>query len=203
MLDAIDPLFFTPQGSLQRDVVITLIALLLGFAVAEITSRIKEVWRSQKEVRDNQFIDLSGQDWFAAWETSVDGAIVINTEHVSISQRGANVFMRNTEKSPENPIGGYLWRSKLIFSHGETLMGWYYPIKEENLTSRGIMYFSYDAQRKLFAGKWVGKSYDGSLCNGFVCISKDRARSKLALAKLIEQAKKHPVNILGGIPFEA
>jgi hypothetical protein len=191
----------TSTGGIQRDLWLGAIFLVLGIVLTEFYNFARNAVRERKEAKENQHIDLTGSDWFAAWETSVDGAIVINTEALSVTQHGANVAIKNTERSPENPIGGYLWRSKLVFSHGETLMGWYYPTKEENITSRGMMYFSYDPQRKLFAGKWVGKSYDGSLCQGFVCISKDRQRSRVALSKLIELGKSHPVNVFGSVPF--
>jgi hypothetical protein len=193
--------FVDSQGHVQRDLIVHAIYLFAGFGLGLLGSLTHRLFQSRKEARENQKIDLSGKDWFAAWEASVDGEIVINTESLSISQSGAKVYMRNNEKSPENPLGGYLWKSELVFSHGETLMGWYYPTPAENITSRGIMYFSYDSQRKLFVGKWVGKSYDGNLCQGFGCISKDREHSREGLMKLIGLAKSHPVNVLGGIPF--
>lgn len=207
MPDSVSSFFFAhfalPLGGWQRDIWVGIIFLILGIVATEIVGSVRNALRERKEAKENQKINLSGNDWFAAWEAAVDGKVVVNTESISIKQRGANVHMHNLERSPENPIGGYLWRSKLVFSHGETLMGWYYPTKEENITSRGMMYFSYDAQRKLFAGRWAGKSYDGSLCNGFVCISKDRERSRAALLKLIELGKVHPVNVFGSVPFTA
>lgn len=200
MSSAVYDFFFTATGDLQRDVVVAGIFLAIGIGLTIAGSLTRQAWRLRKEAKENQKIDLSG-DWFAAWEASVNQEIIINTESISISQWGSRVWMKNNERSPENPEGGYLWRGQLVFSHGETLMGWYFPLKKENITSRGIMFFSYDSQRKLFVGKWVGKSYDGSLCNGFVCISKDRERSREGLMKLIGMAKAHPVNILRGVPF--
>ncbi len=198
MLSWLRDLLFSPDGKLQRDVVIGAVFLPIGIVVGLLVDNARRAWAERKEARENQHIDLSGTDWFAAWEASVDGNVIINTEHISISQSGSKIFMQNLERSPENPQGGYLWKGQLTFSHGESLMGWYYPRKEENITSRGIMYFSYDSQRHVFAGQWVGKSYDGNLCKGFACIAKDRDGSRTGVLKLIEMAKAHPVNVLGG-----
>lgn len=201
MWAAIYNFFFAADGALQRDVVIGALFLVLGIALSTVGSGLVSFWRKRREIAENQRIDLSGDNWFAAWETSVNGEIKINTESLTISQSGAHVWMKNTEPSPENPEGGYLWKGQLLFSHGESLMGWYYPLKKENITSRGIMYYTYDSQRHFFVGQWVGKSYDGNLCRGFSCIAKSRDRARSGLLKLIEMAKTHPVNVLGGAPF--
>jgi hypothetical protein len=189
----------SPEGGIQRDIWVAAVFLILGTVLAELLSRFKTVYRDRREAIENQRVDLSGTDWFAAWQASVDSEVVINTESISITQRGSHVLMHNNERSPENPRGGYLWKAALTFSHGETLMGWYYPNKIENLTSRGILFFTYDAQRRLFMGKWVGKAIDGKLCNGYACISKNRDSSLVALRNLIELAKHHPVNVLADV----
>lgn len=188
------------QEAAKTSIVAT-VFLAVGILLGLLGDLIRRAWTARKESKENHEIDLSGDDWFAAWETSVNGAVIINTESVSISQSGSKLFMRNLEPSPENPEGGYLWKGQLVLSHGESLMGWYYPHKKENITSRGIMYFSFDSQRHLLIGKWVGKSYDGNLCTGFACITKDRARSRAGVTKLIDMAKSHPVNVPGSIPF--
>ena len=171
-------------------------SLVAGVALTELVHVIKRWLTRSKEVRENQHIDLSGSDWIAAWQASADDIELINTEEITIEQSGASVWMSNKEKSPENPKGGYKWQGKLEFSHGETLMGDYYPVREENLTAKGIMFFSYDASRRMFLGKWVGKAIDGVLCNGFVAIAKSREAAIENVKGLIERAEKHPVNVI-------
>jgi hypothetical protein len=147
--------------------------------------------RFKKELEDNDFIDVTGE-WYAAWQTSVDGAELLNTEHVKLIQKGKTLRMFNTEKSPENPKAGYLWEGQLQFFQGRSAMGWYLPKKGENNGSRGILYMTHISQRKVFIGKWVGAAYDGELVTGFVVIGKDRTSARLELEKFV---KKHPQNI--------
>ncbi len=183
------------------DIWLAIASIIIGVFLTELLRAISKKRARKREARENLDIDITGSDWFAAWEASVDDEIIVNTEEIRVVQRGAKVHMENVERSPENPVGGYKWKSDLVFSHGETLMGWYFPLKAENLTSRGIMYFTYDPQRRLMAGKWVGKSFDGNLCTGFVCITKNRDKAREDVLKLIELAKRHQVNILTGGPI--
>lgn len=169
----------------------TLVGLVIGLAIDGIRSR----RRFRQELRDNNNIDVSGKDWVAAWQTSVENTVIVNTEELTLKQKGQTVRMWNHAKSPENPKGGYLWEGQLQFSNGRTLMGWYFPKKAENITSKGIMYLCYQSPRRIFIGRWVGASYDGDLTNGFVVISKDRATS-LALLKIVMNKHKDDVNII-------
>jgi len=150
--------------------------------------------RERKEVKDNDYIDISGE-WFAAWQTSVNGIVLLNTESILIKQQGKSIIMENRERAPENPDGGYLWKSKMQFYQGRNLMGWYFPLKSENNSSKGIMYMSYFSPQKLFYGKWVGSGYDGELSGGFMAIAKTRESAKEKLKIVIA---KHPnsVNII-------
>lgn len=170
--------------------------LLLGIFLAEIYSVIKRAITTRRELRRNNRIVLRGKDWFAAWQASTDNVPNINTEKVTIRQRGGEVWMWNTELAKENPKGTFFWSAKLEFSLGETLMGLYYPRKGANISSRGIIYYTYDSPRKVLLGKWVGKAIDGSLCNGFTAIAKDRETARRYVELLIEQSKNHPVNII-------
>ena len=163
------------------------VGCVLDFVVKFIVSKIRE----KKEVRDNDYIDISGE-WFAAWQTSVDHSQLLNTETIVISQRGKTVMMKNRERSPENPRGGYLWHSKMQFYQGRNLMGWYFPLKTENNSSKGIMYVAYFSQQRLFVGKWCGSGYDGELENGFVVITKDRSD---ALQKLKDIIARKPAQV--------
>lgn len=171
-----------------------LIPAIIGAVVAKLLDYLLAKRKFKKELEDNNNIDITGE-WFAAWQTSIENIDNLNTEKLSIVQRGQTVKMKNLEKAPENPKGGYFWEGQLQFFHGRSLMGWYIPVKTENLTSKGIMFLSYQSTKKTFYGKWVGTSYDGELSNGFVVISKERDRSMAFLRDLVG---KHPekVNII-------
>lgn len=155
---------------------------ILEYVVKFVVKKVSE----KKEIKDNDNIDVSG-DWYAAWQTSVNGNEVLNTEQLTIKQRGKTVIIENRERAPENPDGGYLWHSKLQFYHGRNLMGWYFPKKEENNTSKGIMFMTYFSPMKLFIGKWSGCGYDGELENGFLVFAKSRDIAKVKLQELVNQ----------------
>lgn len=163
--------------------IFTIAGVILGLLV----DFLKTKWKFRKELKDNDSIDISGSNWFAAWQTSVDQVLNLNTEELIILQKGRTVKINNIDKSPENPKGGYKWEAQLQFFHGKTLMGWYFPLKEENITSKGIMFLNYQSAKKVFWGKWVGSNYDGDLANGFVVISKNKDESMRLLKDVISK----------------
>ena len=176
-------------------ILVAAITTALGVAVGLFADSFRTQQRLKKELEENNNIDITGDDWFAAWQTSVELQEVLNTERLSIVQKGHSVKIKNFEKSPENPKGGYLWEGNMQFYHGKILMGWYFPVKGENLSSKGMMFFTYHSAKRVFFGKWVGSAYDGDLVNGFVVITKDRQNS---MKMLTEITKKHPdkINII-------
>jgi len=169
----------------------SVLLLVIGALISFLTAKIKERYQFKKELRENSNIDVSGK-WYAAWQTSINGLPNIDTEEVTLSQRGKTVRICNVEKAPENPDGGYLWSGQLHFLHGSSLMGWYSAREEENNSSRGMLYFSYASPRKTFIGKWVGAAYDGALITGFVVLMKDRSSAK---ARLLEFVSSHPQDL--------
>lgn len=171
------------------------VSALVGFGLRVAYELFRDKTKFRRELEDNSRIDLSGTDWWAAWQTSVDGKELLNTEQLSMKQHGGRVRIWNQAKSPENPKGGYLWDADMQFFHGRTLMGWYFPRPEEHNTARGIMFLAYQAPRRIFYGKWVGSSYDGDLSNGFVVIAKDRERALTELTR-VTTTHKDRVNIL-------
>ncbi len=177
-------------------VLLAVVSLVVGLLIGEGIRFARERLSIRKELKANQDISLEGTDWIALWQAAADGELAPNFENITIKQSGSQVWMWNEEASPDNPKGGYKWKGKLEFSHGETLMGKYYAAKEENSTSRGIMYFTYDASRKIFLGRWVGKAIDGPFSSGFVVITKSREDSQSRLDALLDRAGKHPVNII-------
>lgn len=172
---------------LAISITISAVSLIAGVVIRIIVDKIRTKKRFKQELRDNNFIDITGTDWVAAWQTSVENSIVLNTERLHVTQKGQTVKMRNVQKSIENPKGGYLWESQLQFFHGKSLMGWYFPLKEENITSKGIMFLTYSSAKRIFWGKWVGSSYDGDLSNGFVVISRSKTESLRLLNDVISK----------------
>ena len=160
-----------------------------GFLMSVAYEKLKDRYQFKRELKQNNEIDLTGFDWVAAWQTSVESKELINTEKLLIEQKGSLVNMRNTAKSPENPKGGYKWVARLQFYHGRDLMGHYFAEKEEQNNNKGIMYFSYQSAKKEFIGRWVGTGHDGPLQSGFAVISKNREQS---LQRLNEILKAHP-----------
>lgn len=172
-----------------------IVGAILGVVFEIIIKGIWDIIIRKKEIADNNNINISG-DWYAAWQTSINNQQLINTESLKIVQKGKQVIVYNCERAPENPIGGYLWSAKLQFYQGRNLMGWYFPLKSENNTSKGIMYMAYFSQRKEFYGKWVGSGYDGELEVGFLVFAQTRDNAKKQLEELVQ---KHPddVKIIG------
>ena len=187
--DAIDALA-------SRPVLLAIITLIIGFVTSVARRLIADRLEQRKAYRDNLNIRLDGDDWVAIWQAAADGEVILNSEDISMSQRGDRVLMKNAQISPENPKGGYLWDADLRFTQGENLMGWYYPRKGQNICQRGIMFLCYDASRKLFLGRWAGKAIDGPLANGFVAIAKSKDLAETAMNRLIAEARKHPVNVI-------
>jgi len=164
---------------------------VLGWLLSYVSGKVQGHYQFKKELKDNNHVDVNGE-WYVAWQTSVDGQQLLNTEHIMIVQRGQTIRMWNTEKSPENPKGGYLWEAQLQFFQGRNVMGWFFAKKEESNTSKGIMYFSYFSPRKIFWGSWVGSAYDGELVSGYAVIGKDRTT---ALQELTSFIQKHPSDV--------
>jgi hypothetical protein len=175
--------------SITFEILLSVGSTVSGVVLTIIYETVRENLRFRKELKQNSKIDLSGSDWFAAWQTSVDQKELINTEEIIIEQKGALIKIHNREKSRENPKGGYKWEGQLRFYHGRDLMGHYFARPEEQNTNKGIMYFCYVSAKKQFIGSWVGASYDGPLLTGFVVISKHKTESVELLKQII---KSHP-----------
>ena len=173
----------------MNEVTLNAIFTTAGFGLAVLYDLLKDEYRFSRELRKNNEIVLTGEDWIAAWQTSVDGEEVINTEEIVIKQKGGLVKISNKAKSPENPKGGYRWTGQLQFYQGRDLMGHYFAEKEEQNTNKGIMYFCYQSAKRELVGRWVGNSYDGPLLSGFCVISKHRDQS---ITRLKELLKVHP-----------
>ncbi len=174
------------------EIVLALGSAIIGALISFGIQRYTEARKFKQELSSNNNIDVTGEDWFAAWQASVNGKLVLNTERLTLRQKGGTVRISNKEKSPENPEGGYLWSGQLQFYYGRDLLGWYFPLESENNTSKGIMFLNYNSAQKVFIGKWVGSAYDSPLSTGYVVISKEKQKS---FDKLKEIIKNHPLAV--------
>lgn len=90
-------------------IVIGAVLYAIGY---EITKAIIDYIREKKiTVKKKEKIDLSGK-WYAIWQTTVEEKENINAELLQIKQKGDKITMESIEKSPENKLGGYLWRGQ-------------------------------------------------------------------------------------------
>lgn len=157
---------------IQYAVVIVIGAILYAIGY-EITKAVIDAIREKRiTVSKKERIDLSGT-WYAVWQTTVEGKENINTELLQIKQKGNKVTMENIEKSPENKLGGYLWRGECKLYDNEHLLGHYLP-RGSNVISKGSMYFSLNRVGNSMVGKWVGCNYDYEFTWGYGVIAKDK-----------------------------
>src|SRR3954452_24426461 len=122
-------------------------------------------------------IKLEGT-WWTAWQTFNNGAEVIATQPVGLSQHGSTVSIEALERSTENERGGYLWRGELRLWDGQILTG-YYAAADGNVTSRGTMFFT--LQGDSATGRWVGLSYDGPIVTDHATLARTREDAQTAM----------------------
>jgi transcriptional regulator with XRE-family HTH domain len=114
---------------------------------------------------------LTGE-WWAAWQTYIDGAETITTQPVAIQQTGATMQIKALALAEQEHTGDYLWRGELRLWGTDTLMGWYVAT-DENVRSKGTMFFVLHTQGEHAIGRWVGTSYDGPLITGAAALARD------------------------------
>lgn len=128
-------------------------------------------------------VDLSGR-WHAIWQTTVDGHPNINTEVVTVAQARRRLRVENLQRSPENPIGGYLWcgEGSLHDNHAVTLS---YAATETRVTSRGVLYLIVNPSGDYLVGRWVGCNIDSNLSWGYGVLAKDKERGMTKMELLL------------------
>jgi transcriptional regulator with XRE-family HTH domain len=125
-------------------------------------------------VADGQSPELAGT-WHAIWQTRVEGEENINSEVVEARQgRRDTVVLENRERSPENPIGSFLWRAECRLYDGRYLMG-AYVAREPNIRSKGTLYYVLHAWSTFMLGRWAGVSYDSEMATGLSVLARDAA----------------------------
>jgi transcriptional regulator with XRE-family HTH domain len=111
-------------------------------------------------------------DWWAAWQTYIAGEEMTTTQPVTIEQTGANLRIRATGLAEQANAGDYLWRGELRVWGDDTLMGWY-AATDDNVRSKGTMFFILHTQGQYALGRWVGSSYDGPIVTGGAALARD------------------------------
>lgn len=185
------------MNELVRNVAWIVLGAILYAIGYEGTKAIIDTIRERKiRVRKKEKIDLSGDNWYAVWQTTVEGEENINTELVRINQKRDKIVMENVEKSPGNKLGGYLWRGECKLYDNEHIVGHYVP-REPNVISKGSMYFLLNRGGNFMVGKWVGCNYDYGFTWGYGVIDKDRDHALQRMEKLLE-LKRGLSNEIGG-----
>ena len=114
---------------------------------------------------------LAGE-WWAAWQTYIDGSETITTQPVMIQQTGATLQIKALALAEKEHPGDYLWRGELRLWGSDTLMGWYVAT-DENVRSKGTMFFVLHTQGNHAIGRWVGTNYDGPVITGAAALARD------------------------------
>lgn len=158
-------------------------AILYAIGYESTKSIIDYIREKGSSIEKTEKINLSGE-WYAVWQTTVEGKQNINTEVLKIKQKRNKIMIENREKSPENKLGGYLWLSKCKLYDNEHLLG-HYISREANVISKGTLYFLLNRVGEFMVGKWVGCNYDYEFTWGFGVIAKDKDFAINKMQKLL------------------
>jgi transcriptional regulator with XRE-family HTH domain len=142
----------------------------LGLTMNELTSR------------SGGHLNLTGR-WWAGWQTFTHGDEVLATQPVEMEQHGLTVSIRALERSEENVRGAYVWTGELRVWDNQILMGWYTAV-EENVRSRGTLFFVLHTQGGFMEGSWTGMSYVGPIVSGWAAIAHARDEVASVLERL-------------------
>jgi len=125
---------------------------------------------------------LTGR-WWAAWQTFNQGQEIIATQPIEIEQHGLVANVTALERSEENVRGGYLWAGQVRLCENHVLIGWY-TATDQNVRSRGTMYFVLHPQGNLLEGRWTGTSYDGPIVSGWGAIARAQDEATSTVTRL-------------------
>jgi len=71
-------------------------------------------------------------------------------------------------------------------------MGWY-ASAEQNVRSRGTLFFQLHVQGRYMEGRWIGLSYEGALVSGWASIAQERRESASIIERLKDRGASEPV----------
>ena len=126
-----------------------------------------------------------GGEWWTAWQTFKDGAEVVTSQEVRVTQQADILTLETTTRGLPIDEGGYHWRGELRIWDNEVLMGWY-AANDKSVRSKGTMYFALHTHGQQMTGRWVGMSYDGDVVTGWGSM----AHSEADALALIDDLKR-------------
>jgi transcriptional regulator with XRE-family HTH domain len=135
---------------------------------------------------DGVTVSLSGT-WHALWETTAEGRLSIDSEAVTVHQKGTTLSIENHSRAPENPLGSFLWRAHCRVYDNRHILGMYVP-REANVRSKGVVYLTLHTSGAFMLGRWLGCSYDDEVASGLSVIARDRAVARLQMSKSLPAA---------------
>jgi len=127
-------------------------------------------------------------DWWASWQTYMDGREVITRQQVRFTQRGDDLRVEATTRGLPIEEGGYLWRGEMHVWDNEILIGWY-AANDQATRSKGTMYFVMHPHGQSMSGRWVGVSYDGAIVSGWASMAKTEEDVERRMRELIDSAR--------------
>lgn len=156
----------------------------VGVAIQQIVDRRSAASRARRESSDYRRLELGG-DWYAMWESTIEGKTVMNGEPVEARQKRNIVYLRNTVRSDENPDGGFLWTGELRVWDNQHLLGWYVA-RESNVLSKGTFYYVLHPNGQHMSGRWVGRSYDGDMISGCCVLARSEENARKVVTHLLQ-----------------
>lgn len=144
----------------------------------------------KKKRKKNNERNLNGI-WCVVWQTTEKMKQKLSHETLEIKQNGKNLTIRNTDKSPENKQGAYMWTSDCTLYDNSHISGTYTAI-DSNVQSKGVFFFFVNPNGKFIEGKWIGCNMDyPAFAWGFAVIAKDFKTADTQIKKLINKSKKN------------
>jgi transcriptional regulator with XRE-family HTH domain len=134
----------------------------------------------------HETVRLAGT-WYALWQTTAEGRPSIDSEEVTVHQRGTSLSVENQNKAPENPLGAFLWKAQCRVYDNRYVLGSYVP-REANVRSKGVLYLKLHTSGAFMLGKWLGCNYDDEVASGFSVLARDAAVARVQMSKHVPEA---------------
>ena len=134
----------------------------------------------------HETVNLAGT-WYALWETTAEGRPSIDSEAVTVHQRGTSLSVENQNKAPENPLGAFLWKAQCRVYDNRYVLGSYVP-REPNVRSKGVVYHKLHTSGAFMLGRWLGCSYDDEVATGFSVLARDPRVARMQMTKHVPAA---------------
>lgn len=128
-------------------------------------------------------LDFSGE-WWASWQTSMDGTPRVDTHSLEITQQGETLHLDADRARPVEE-GSYRWRGELRVWDNEALIGWYRST-DAAVRSKGTLYLALHPHGTFAWGRWVGMSYDGDVISGWGVLARTEDQANLVTHTLTE-----------------